>query len=175
MAYSLHNLSVLVVEDDRDMRSLIRDILNVFGVGDIRTANDGAAAYRELRYYAADIVITDWLMQPMNGLEFLKALRNAGDTPNPFVPTIMLTAFTELERVKACRDTGITEFLAKPFTPQGLYNRLVAVIEDQRHYVRSETYFGPDRRRVDRPFAGPDRRAAGALVDIDEMPMSLAS
>jgi len=175
VAYKFGNLRILLVEDDSYMRFLVRDILQVFGVGEIRMAKDGTAAYQELRRFAADIVIVDWLMEPMNGLEFLDRLRNAADTPNPYVPTIMLTAFTEIERVKISRDTGITEFLAKPFTPEKLYGRIVSVIEDQRMYVRSDTYFGPDRRRADRPFTGLDRRQSGVTVDIDDESFSLAS
>ena len=177
MSYSFRNLNILLVEDDNYMRFLVRDILKVFGVGEIRTARDGTAAYQELKNFPADIVIIDWVMQPMNGLEFLEKLRNAIDSPNPYVPTIMLTAFTEIERVKESRDMGITEFLAKPFTPQKLYSRIVSVIEDQRVYVRSPTYFGPDRRRADRPFLGPDRRAgaeAADSFDLDDENLSLA-
>lgn len=175
MAYNFANLRVLLVEDDNYMRVLVRDILKAFGVGEIRTAKEGTAGYEELRRFAADIVIVDWLMQPMNGLEFLDRLRNAVDTPNPYVPAIMLTAFTEIERVKLSRDTGITEFLAKPFTPEKLYGRIASVIEDQRMYVRSDTYFGPDRRRADRPYPGVDRRRSDDTVDIDDDSFSLAS
>lgn len=175
MAYNFQNLNILLVEDDAYMRFLVRDILSVFGVGNIRMAKDGRSAYHELRSYPADIVIVDWLMQPMNGLEFLDKLRNDFDSPNPYAPTIMLTAFTEIERVKASRDKGITEFLAKPFTPQKLYQRIVSVIEDRRNYVRSDDYFGPDRRRVNRSFVGKDRRQAGATVDIGDDSFSLAS
>jgi two-component system chemotaxis response regulator CheY len=167
LAYSFGNLNILLIEDDWSMRALVRDVLQAFGAGTVQTASDGSAAYQILRNFPADIIILDWLMEPMNGLEFLKLIRNASDTPNPYVAAIMLTAFTELERVKECRDAGITEFLAKPFTPQKLYGRIARVIEDQRLYVRSETYFGPDRRRADRPFPGPDRRATGTEVDLD--------
>ncbi len=62
---------------------------------------------------------------------------------------------------------GTTEFLIKPVTPTRLYNRIAAVIEDNRCYVRSEGFFGPDRRRADRPFTGPERRDAGSVVMID--------
>jgi DNA-binding response OmpR family regulator len=157
------------------MRFLVRDILKAFGVGEIRMAREGTAGYEELRRFSADIVIVDWVMQPTNGLEFLDKLRNAVDTPNPYVPTIMLTAFTEIERVKQSRDTGITEFLAKPFTPEKLYGRIVSVIEDQRMYVRSDTYFGPDRRRVSRPYPGVDRRKSDDTVDIGEESFLIAS
>lgn len=167
MAYQLSNLNILLVEDDMVMRTLIRDVLSAFDITNIETANDGTRAYEMLRQFAADIVILDWVMKPMNGLEFLTKVRNANDTPNPFVPAIMLTAFTEIERVMTSRDAGITEFLAKPFTPVTLYSRIVSVIEDQRAFVRSDDYFGPDRRRVDRPFPGLDRRGAASVMHID--------
>ena len=108
MAHSFRNLNILLVEDDKYMRFLVRDILKVFGVGEIKTARDGTAAYQELKNFPADIVIIGWVMRLMNGLEFLEKLRNAIDSPNPYVPTIMLTAFTEIERVKESRDMGIT-------------------------------------------------------------------
>lgn len=167
MAYQLNNLNILLVEDDMAMRTLIRDVLSAFDIANIETANDGTRAYEMLRQFAADIVILDWVMTPMNGLEFLTKVRNADDTPNPFVPAIMLTAFTEVERVMKSRDAGITEFLAKPFTPVTLYSRIVSVIEDQRAFVRSDDYFGPDRRRIDRPFPGLDRRGTASVIHID--------
>ncbi len=126
------------------MRYLVRDLLKAFGIGDIRTATDGSSAYQALKSYAADIVIADWLMKPMNGLEFLKLVRNAPDSPNPYVPMIMLTGYTDVDRVLACRDAGVTSYLAKPITPQTLYGRIVSVVEDKRPFVRTDDYFGPD-------------------------------
>lgn len=167
MGYGLSNLNIMLVEDDPSMRELIRDVLTAFDIGDIRTASDGSRAFQELRYFTADIVIIDWLMSPMDGLEFLQRIRNGDDSPNPYVPIIMLTAYSDIERVKACRDAGVTEFLAKPFTPATLYSRIISVVEDQRAYVRSNDYFGPDRRRLERPFIGMDRRAGGTVVNID--------
>lgn len=167
MAYSFGNLNILLVEDDRSMRVLIRDILKAFGVGNVRAVADGSAALQEMRYYAADIIILDWLMHPMDGMEFLRRIRTADDTPNAYVPVIMLTAYTEMRRVEECRDAGITEFLAKPVTPMAVYSRIVSIIENQRTYVKSHNYFGPDRRRAERPFTGTDRRAGSADIDLD--------
>ncbi len=166
MGYALSNLNIMLVEDDPSMRELIRDVLGAFDVNSVRTAIDGSRAYEELRYYTADIVIVDWLMEPMNGLDFLRRVRHAPDSPNPYVPTIMLTAYSDIHRVTECRDAGVTEFLAKPITPITLYSRIVSVVEDQRVYVRSDSYFGPDRRRANRPYIGADRRAGASVVDI---------
>ena len=95
----------------------------------------------------------------MDGLEFVRLLRTATNSPNPFVPVIMLTAHTETKRVMEARDAGITEFLAKPISAQQLGSRIRAVIEHPRPFVRAESYIGPDRRRRQDPdFEGPDRR-----------------
>ena len=167
MAYVLKNLRILLVEDDFTMRELLRDVLKAFDVGEIRTAHDGNSAIQELRHFSADIVIIDWHMAPMDGLECLKYIRHSHDTPNPFVPVIMLTAYSDKPRVLASRDAGITNFMAKPVTAKRLYNRIVAVIEDDRNYIRTSDFFGPDRRRVVRPFQGQDRREQQHIVMLD--------
>ena len=167
MAYDLNKLKLMLVEDDFAMRALLRDVLNAFDVGEIRTAQDGSSALRQLKGYPADIVMVDWQMQPMNGMEFLKHIRQSDDTPNPFVPIVMLTAFSETPRVLASRDAGITEFMVKPVTPKRLYNPIAAVIEDTRNFVRTPDFFGPDRRRSSRPFVGMDRRQPESIVMLD--------
>jgi DNA-binding response OmpR family regulator len=146
------------VEDDPSMRALVRDILVAFGIQNVQTTHDGSQAYAELRHFPADIVICDWVMEPLDGIDFTRMVRSASDSPNPFVPIIMLTSHSSLERVLEARDVGVTEFLAKPVTANGLYNRIVAIIERPRQFVRTSVYFGPDRRRAIRDFMGQDRR-----------------
>jgi len=167
MAYDLNKLKLMLVEDDFAMRALLRDVLNAFDVGEIRTAQDGSSALRQLKGYPADIVMVDWQMQPMNGMEFLKHIRQSDDTPNPFVPIVMLTALSETPRVLASRDARSTESMAKPATPKRLYNRIAPVIEDTRNCGRTPDFVGPDRRRSDRPFIGMDRRDAESVVLLD--------
>ncbi|MGY8961106.1 MAG: response regulator [Alphaproteobacteria bacterium] len=159
MAYNLELLNVLLVEDDQAMRALVCDILLAFHIQNVATATDGSRAYAELLHFPADFVITDWSMEPLDGIEFTKMVRTAPDSPNPFVPVIMLTAHTQRQRIMEARDCGVTEFLAKPVTVNSLYTRIVGIIEDPRPFVRTPSYFGPDRRRVSREFMGADRRA----------------
>lgn len=158
MAYDLKNLNIMVVEDDPSMRILLRDMLSAFGVENIVAVSEGTKAFAELRHFAADIIITDWVMEPLDGLEFTNLVRKAPDSPNPFVPIIMLTSQGAFERVRQARDTGVTEFLVKPVTAQSLYNRIANVIQNPRQYIRAEEYFGPDRRRTVKDFIGDDRR-----------------
>lgn len=157
-AYDLSRIDCLLVDDHREMRTLLQALLRGLGVNRIRAAVDGTAALRKLREQPADLVITDWKMAPMDGLDLVRELRDEFRSPCPTVPIIMITAHTERERVAEARDVGVTEFLAKPVTIDALYKRLVSVIEDPRDFVRTKHYFGPDRRRKQREFEGEDRR-----------------
>src|SRR6201996_9414720 len=99
-------------------------------------------------------------------------LRNSPDSKNPYLPIVMMTGHSEKSRVVEARDAGVTEFIAKPLTAKSVLERLQAVIYRPRPFVRTNDYFGPDRRRRDDPaHGGPWRRAkdkgrtGGEVVD----------
>jgi DNA-binding response OmpR family regulator len=85
-------------------------------------------------------------------------VRTDDDSPNMFLPIIMMTGHTERARIFSARDAGVTEFLAKPVTAKSLLMRLTNIIEHPRPFVRAKGYFGPDRRRRSEEYAGPERR-----------------
>lgn len=158
--YRFERLKILVVDDNPHMRSLVTAVLQAFGVTQIFEAADGQDALTKLRSTACDIAIVDWVMPGMSGLDLTKTIRNAPNSPNPFIPIIMLTGHTSLDHVEAARDAGVTEFLAKPVSAKGLMSRMQSVIEHPRPFVRTEVYFGPcRRRRRDNIYDGPERRA----------------
>ncbi len=159
---NLEKLRFLVVDDRQPMRHLMRILLGTLGAKQIVEARDGNAAFQEVKEGNIDIVIVDWEMENGNGIDFIRMTRTAKDSPNPFLPIIMMTGYTELKRIVEARDAGVTEFLAKPITARSLAKRLVAIIESPRPFVRTKTYFGPDRRRKNEPFSGPERRGSGA-------------
>jgi CheY-like chemotaxis protein len=99
------------------------------GVTEIAEAADGVRGLEELRGFAADIVICDWNMAPMTGIEFLRVVRTENDSLNPAVPFLMLTSSSELNRVLETRETGATEYLAKPVTSASLSERIATVID----------------------------------------------
>lgn len=173
LALDLSALSVLVVEDNEHMRHLLRMVLRALGIETVIEAGNGEEAVEIISARAPDIVFTDWVMQPMDGLELAMFIRNAPESPNPFMPIIMVTAHSERSHVTAARDAGITEFLVKPISARAVLSRLRAVIEHPRAFVRAPGYFGPDRRRrrEDFSYRGPDRRGrdagAGAPEDIE--------
>lgn len=156
----LSKIRFLVIDDNAFSRVLIRRILAQFGAMEIMDSNDGAEAMTLAKSFKPDIVIVDWMMKPVDGLEFTRWLREGKDSPGPFIPVVMVSAFSEMSHVLQARDAGVNEFLAKPISAKSLLSRIQAVIEKPRQYVRAEDYFGPDRRRRELPHRGADRRTA---------------
>jgi DNA-binding response OmpR family regulator len=92
-------------------------------------------------------------------------IRQPGANANPYVPIIMLTGHSEKKRVIAARDAGVTEFLAKPISAKALYQRILNIVVNPRPFIKSKSYFGPDRRRtVAVNYTGPERRKGDADV-----------
>ncbi len=167
--YNLERLNFLIVDDNKHMRALVKSILHALGVKNIVEAQDGADAFKELRHFPADIIICDWNMSPLDGMDFVRLVRTGKDSPNPFVPIIMLTGHTEMNRVVEARDAGVHEFLAKPISAKSLYGRIRAIIERPRPFIRAGMYFGPDRRRRQSPnYKGPERRKQNLAVTQDQ-------
>lgn len=152
-------LKILLVDDNPHMRMLLVEILRAIGVKEVYEARDGAEALQKLRQHDVDIVMTDLAMEPLDGIDFLQLLRNSPDSPNPMCPVIMITGHTTQKRVSEARDAGVNEFLAKPVTARGIIDRITRIVEFPRPYIRTEAYFGPDRRRrADPRHPGPWRR-----------------
>ncbi|WP_298746809.1 response regulator [uncultured Brevundimonas sp.] len=160
---SLASLQILLVDDNPHMRAIATAVLKSAGIRKVLEADDGGAGLRMLRDHGVDLAIVDYKMFPLDGVEFTRLVRNSPDSPNPYLPIIMMTGHSGKQRVYEARDAGVTEFLAKPITAKAVLDRIQSVIWKPRPFVRTEGYFGPDRRRVSPPqFPGPFRRATDA-------------
>jgi CheY-like chemotaxis protein len=159
----LESLRVMLVDDNQHMRAIVTTVLNGVGLVHVRETRDGAEALEVLREWPADLAIVDFQMQPLDGVEFTRLVRQSPDSRNPYLPIIMMTGHSERTRVEEARDAGVTEFVAKPLTAKAVLERINAVIYRPRAFIRTESYFGPDRRRRDTPdFPGPWRRSTDA-------------
>lgn len=159
MAYNFKKIKVLVVEDNMPMAEMVQSLLYAFGVGEVVLAKNGEEGYEKYIRMVPDLIIADWMMKPVDGIMFTKRVRSDPRSPNPFVPLILMTGFSERKRVIMARDSGVTEFLVKPFTAKDLYKRIAQVIERPRQFVKTGEFFGPDRRRkADPEYAGQRRR-----------------
>ena len=168
---SLSDLHVLVVDDNGQMRFLLRCLLRAGGIFNVTEADTAAQAFDIMRANTVDLVILDWKMAPIDGLAFTRMLRRDADSPNPYTPVLMLTAHTEASRVEAARDAGVTGFVKKPISARLLFERITSALTDTRMFVRSADFCGPDRRRGQDPnYAGPFRRASDRTdtVDLDD-------
>lgn len=161
MGYDFQKLTVLVVEDTGPMLGLITAVLETLGVGRIYTAKDGQEGFNRFCKDKPDIVMTDWHMQPMSGVDLLKLIRTHPKSPARTTPVIMITGYNAVSRIAEARDNGATEFLVKPFSANDLARRIAHVISKPRDFVEAQEYFGPDRRRRKTDdYSGPKRRDA---------------
>lgn len=152
---AFENLSFLIVDDCQFMRSIVRTVLAGFGSRRINEAHDGADGLKQLTRHTPDIMILDWEMPVMDGPELVKLIRNPNNGPMAFVPIILLTAHTELRRIREAQRLGVHEILRKPMVPRSLYLRVHACVANPRSFISSENYFGPTPR--EQRGAGHDR------------------
>lgn len=171
---SLSDMHVLVVDDNEQMRFLLRCLLRAGGIFKMTEAENAMQALDAMRATPTDLVILDWNMKPIDGLTFARMLRRDGDSPNPYIPILMLTAHTEASRVAAARDAGVTGFVKKPISARLLFERITNALTDARLFVRTDGFFGPDRRHAQAPdYTGPFRRESdhhnAETLDLDDM------
>lgn len=154
----LRKVHFLIIEDSHSTVVLLRSVLASWGAEVVHEASTVDRALEMLTSANPDMAILDQRLEQDDGLSLLRFIRNEG--PNPYLPVIVLSADGRPVKVAEARDAGANEFLVKPFTARGLYERLHAMIHRPRPFVRSADYFGPDRRRRQDPnYAGPERRA----------------
>ena len=156
-AYDLSRLNVLILEKHTLMRNLMRQVFQTFQVTSLQITDDPETAFDMALQVTPDLILSDW-SHDLDGIDFLNRIRLSADSPDPFVPVIVVTAKSTLRNVYQARDAGMSEFLAKPVSAQTIYNRICSTIEQNRPFVRTTDFFGPDRRRRKGVFSGHDRR-----------------
>lgn len=155
----LGTLHILLVDDNANMRSILSTMLKSVGVGRISEAENRNQAFELVHSHAIDIAIVDFRMEPVDGVALTRLFRNETISPHPYLPIIMMTGHSERSRVTEARDAGVTEFVTKPVIINDLMKKIEAVILKPRAFVRTETFFGPDRRRTTTlDYEGPFRR-----------------
>ena len=183
-------LSVLVVEDSTFIRTVLTATLRAIGVGSVHAVGSGADAIRFLDERRAalppgsppvDLIISDLVMPEVDGLMLLRWLRYSPKSPDKFLPVLMLSGAADRQYVEQARDLGATDFIAKPFSAQTIANRLLFAVARPRRFVLAKGYFGPDRRRVEKPVAmdcrmtGPSEvlvvHSASKAAGIDRFPV----
>jgi two-component system, chemotaxis family, chemotaxis protein CheY len=117
---------ILVVDDYKTMVRIVRNLLHQLGFDHVDDANDGASALARLREKRFGLVISDWAMEPMSGLELLQAMR--ADPELETLPFIMITAENRRDRVAMAEQAGANGYIVKPFNAEALSDRIVRVM-----------------------------------------------
>ncbi len=118
---------ILVVDDYKTMVRIIRNLLVQLGFDDVDDASDGSEALQRMSSKRYGLVISDWNMEPMNGLDFLKAVR-AGNGDNTQVPFIMVTAESKQSSVQEAKEAGVNNYIVKPFSADTLRTKIDSVL-----------------------------------------------
>lgn len=162
----LHDIKFLIVDDNTFMRELLHNLLHHFDVRVIREASDGAEALETLQGWSPDIILLDWEMKPFDGIEFTRMVRASTLDNQRFIPIIMVSGHSEYWRIQHARNAGVNEFLVKPLSAKALFSRIRAVIERPRPFIKTDTFFGPDRRRQNKKITGERRKDDHPPVQI---------
>ena len=113
-------MKVLIVDDSGTMRTIQKRCLNKLGIEDIVEAEDGRKGLEAFERGTFDIILSDWNMPNMDGLALLKEIRQRNTT----VPVLMITTEAERARVVSAIEAGVSDYLVKPYTPEGLKEKL---------------------------------------------------
>jgi CheY-like chemotaxis protein len=152
-------ICVMVVDDNAFMRNLLVNTIKTFGIENTVAETDCATAIKRLKLSktdpiaagigTVDMIISDYLMDGVDGNLFLHWIRTNRDVPDRFVPFVMVSGAADLFVVEQARDTGVSEVMAKPFSARTVADHILAVVNSPRQFVLAPGYFGPDRRRAE--------------------------
>jgi len=120
------SMPILIVDDYKTMLRIIRNLLKQLGFNNVDEATDGSAALQKLRDKEYSLVISDWNMEPMSGMQLLTEVR--ADTKLKTLPFIMITAESKTENVIAAKQAGVSNYIVKPFNAATLKTKLQAVL-----------------------------------------------
>ncbi len=145
-------VAILVVEDNDASRRLVMETLRAAGFDNLSFARDAEEAIEQMQGHNPDLLLLDWGLPGMQGIDLVREIRGAAVMPdprfaNPHVPIVMLTARQRARDVNAARNAGISEFVIKPFSTASLLRSITSALCRKRKFVSEAAFTGPDRRR----------------------------
>lgn len=161
------NVSVLIVDGDYYSRILVKQMMRGFGVQEQHQAAKAEEAKDILTKTAIDLCLVEADLPDMLGTELVRWMRRRQEETLRFMPVLLLTGYTQIKNIAACRDCGANGMIKKPFSPKTLFEHVAWAAASKKPYVESGKYIGPDRRfHTDPAYDGPMRRAT------DEQPQT---
>jgi len=122
------NMNILIVDDYNTMLRIIKNLLKQLGFNNVDEATDGSMAFDKVKEKQYGLVISDWNMEPMTGLELLKQIRASEGQSYQKIPFIMITAESKTENVVAAKQAGVNNYIVKPFNAETLKQKMSSVL-----------------------------------------------
>ncbi|HEX3708518.1 MAG TPA: response regulator, partial [Pseudolabrys sp.] len=144
----IQGLNILIVDGNPFMRRLTRTMLMNLGAKSVIEAVDGLAALESIRTCDPDVMLLDWDMPVLNGIEVMRIVRSPGVFPRPNLPIIMLSHRAQRSYVVDALRAGVHEFLLKPTSANALRDRLMAIVIKPRPMMKLGKYYVPTPRRI---------------------------
>jgi CheY-like chemotaxis protein len=144
----IQGLDILIADGNAYMRRLTRTMLMNLGAKAVAEAADGLAALEAIRATNPDIVVLEWDLPVLDGMELLRIVRSPGVFPRPNVPIIMLTSRSERSYVRQALRAGVHEFLIKPTSSKALRDRLMSIVFKPRPMMQFGEMYVPKPRRA---------------------------
>lgn len=144
----IQGLNILVVDGNAYMRKVTRMMLMNLGAKSVIEAADGLAALEQIRNCDPDVMLLDWDMPLLNGMEVMRIVRSPGVFPRPNLPIIMLTGRAQRSSVVQALHAGVNEFLVKPTSAKALHDRLSSIVINPRPMVQLGDAYVPEPRKL---------------------------
>jgi two-component system chemotaxis response regulator CheY len=120
------DINILVLDDHKTMTKIIRGLLGQLGFNNADEEHEATSAFAKLKTKKYNLIISDWNMEPVSGIEFLKMVR--ADEALKSIPFIMVTAESKIENVMAAKEAGVNNYIVKPFNSETLKEKLISVL-----------------------------------------------
>lgn len=161
-------LTVLIVDSDVRSAQMTRTVLSALGVTRTQLARGSDDTLMLLKNRNFDLLVVEWNIRPLDGLELTRLIRTAPDSPCRMIPIVMVSSNTGKEPQTLARNAGVHEFITKPFSTRELLNRLGTIIDKPKSFIIAAGYVGPDRRTDAPPPPGVEerRKREGAIEPI---------
>lgn len=166
---NLRDLVILVADPNSYIRRVIHGMLRGFGANKVMEVDQSSALFQALSSQKIDILLCDTRLSPHGGLTLTRTIRRNADNENRTLPILLMSSDTSETMIKNARDAGANMVVAKPMSPNGLYDRLGWIAFNPRPFIDTATYFGPDRRfKIEGYPGGVGRRKGDKVIEVAE-------
>ena len=172
-AWDLSRLRLIFVDDYRPYHPIMRALLYGLNIRSFQFYDDAERSLADIQRNPPDFLVVDDSIRPFDGVEMCMRLRGGGPSVR-FLPILLITSLPNVSLVERARDALAHAVLAKPMSLKSLYSRITMILQERRPFIETDEYFGPDRRRRDLPFDGPDRRKGGVVRNSSGLGEGLA-